>query len=283
MKQQKHSKFKNSGILYELLVRTITSDILSGKPSPAINILKEHFSNSELGREYKLYNALTSGKTLDERKANLVIETTIDLYKKLNKSELRKQRYNVIREVKKHYDLVDFFKAKINNYKIYAAGFTLFEIASSSNFANPDTIVKNKVVLLEHLTSKSAKDETKDQLMEEYLNSDKGSRFLIYKALIERFNKKYTNLDNIQKDILREYINNISNTQALKEYINSQFIIFKKILKEQLSKIDDKTIKIKVSEIVNIIKPIAKNEVVKDDDVLSLLHYSELIKEIKEL
>lgn len=282
MKKQKiHNKFKNTGILMELITRQITSDLLSGNDSPAVGILKKYFTNSELSKEYKLYNALVSSSTLTESKANILIETLIGLYQKLNKTALRHQRYNVIKEIKENYNIENFFKSKINNYKIFAAGYTLFE--SSDTFINPDIIVTNKVAILEHLTKQITNDESKDKLMEEYLISDKGMRFLTYKVLVEKFNKKYSGLDDFQKEILREYINNISNNIALKEYVNITFNTLKKNLKGLTNNVEDKTTLIKINEVISIIKPIGKNENVKDDDVLNLLQYSELYKELKEL
>ena len=273
-----HSKYKNSGILFELLTRQITADILAGKESPAVTILKNHFSNSELGKEYKLYTVLLTSNVLNESKANFLIETTIDLYKRLNKSLLRNQRYNLIKEIKQYYNLEEFFKYKINNYKSYAAAFTLFESSTSNTFIN---LVKNKVTLLEHLTKKDTQEDTKNQLLESYSESDKGMRYLTYKILVEKFNEKYSELDKVQKDILKEYINNNNNPVLLKEYINNKFIDIKKQLKELSKEIQDKTILIKLVEVINLIKPLDKNSHIKDDDVLNLMNYSELIKELK--
>lgn len=279
----KHSKFRNTGILFDLIVRQVTSDTISGKNSPALDILKEYFTNTELAKEYKLYNVLATSNTSNESKANILIETTVGLYKRLNKSSLKHQRYNLIKEIKNHYNLEDFFKAKINNYKTYAAAYTIFESTSSTNFVNPDVVIKNKVVLLENITKKETDEVTKDKLMEEYLGSDNGTRFLIYKILVNKFNQKYSNLSSVQKDILREYINNISNTNNLKEYINEKFIDFKKELKTLIKEVTDNTVIIKLTEVIKLIKPIEKNESVKDEDVLNLLHYSQLITELKEL
>ncbi len=277
----KHSKYQNSAILFELLLRQLTSDVMVGKDSPAVGIIKSYFTNSELSKEHKLYTSIINNGILSESKANILIETAVNIYKKLNKSLLRRQRYNLIKEIKNHYDLENFFKAKINNYKTYAAICTLFELASSSNFVEPDYIVKNKVVILEHLTKQNTNEETKDKLIEEYMSSDKGTRFLTYKILIEKFNKKYSNLDEDQKEILREYINNVSNTNNLKEYINTKFVSIKKELKGLVKNIEDKTTLIKLVEVYNIIKPLEKNDTVKDDDVLNLLQYSQLITELK--
>ena len=88
----KHSKFKNTGILFELLVRQITTDTLSNKNSEALGILKKYFSKTELGREYKLYESLIKRTNLTEGKANLVIDTVLESAKQLNRSALKRQK-----------------------------------------------------------------------------------------------------------------------------------------------------------------------------------------------
>lgn len=276
-----HSKFKNSGILFELLTKQITTDVLSNRESPAVKILKEYFLNTEIAKEYKLYSTLISSRVLSESKANQLIETVVDIYKKLNKTSLRKQHYNLIKEIKTHYNVDEFFKFKVNNYKAYAAAYTLFESASSNNFIDPQILVKNKVTILEHITRQNAADNTKDQLLEEYSASNKGMRFLTYKILVEKFNEKYDDLDKTQKDILKEYINNNGNPLLLKEFINTKFIGVKKELKNLYKNIEDKSIQIKIHEVINLIIPLSKG--VSDDDVVNLMNYNELIKELKSV
>ena len=104
----KHSKYKNTGILFELLVRQITSDTLSGKDSKATNILKKYFVKTELGREYKLYETLTKHKNLSEGKAEIIINTVIDTSKNLNRGALKRQKY------KKKCDNDPEFRKKLN-------------------------------------------------------------------------------------------------------------------------------------------------------------------------
>ena len=79
----KHSKFKNTGILFEILVKKITGDTLSGKTSPAIKIIKEYFVNTELGKEYKLYETVFNDKNLSEGKASLILSTILEQSKNL--------------------------------------------------------------------------------------------------------------------------------------------------------------------------------------------------------
>jgi hypothetical protein len=218
----KHSKFKNTGILFELLVRQVASDTVSGKDSPAVNLIKNYFSKTELNKEYKLYQVLVNSTTLTESKAESLINATIELSSRLNRSNLRKEKYNLIKEIREQYDIDEFFKAKINNYSQYAAAYNLIEAHNTSEFINPADVVENKVTLLEHISRKSVdKKQVSDRVMEEYSGMDKGTRILVYKIMLEKFNEKYNELSPSQKTILKEYINNISNTTKLREFVNN--------------------------------------------------------------
>ena len=202
--QVKHSKYKNSGILFELLVRQITSDTLDGNESPAKDILKKYFVKTELGREYKLYETLLKKTSLTETKANIVINTLVESSKTLNRGAIKRQKYNLISEIQKHYDLNKFFNHKLPNYKTYAAFYTLLEVANSTNLINPEQTINNKVTILEHLTAADiAPNKVRDEVMEEFEKSDKDVRLLAYRSLLENFNTKYDDLNSHQKLILK--------------------------------------------------------------------------------
>jgi hypothetical protein len=278
----KHNKYKNTGILFELLLRQVTSDTISGKDSASLPLIKKYFSKSELAKEYKLYQTLIANKAISEGKAESLINTTLELHGRLNRTALRKEKYNLIKEIKSHYNLEEFFKAKVNNYKQHAAIYTLMEAYSTLEFINPVSIIDNKVTLLEHITRREVnKEEVKDRVMEEYSAMDKGTRILAYKMLIEKFNEKYGELQPEQKSVLKEFINNVSSTTKLKEFVNIKIEGIKKELGKLTETIQDSTIKIKINEVVNLIKPLDKNQSVKDEDIISLLTYQQLVAEIK--
>jgi hypothetical protein len=280
----KHSKFKNTGILFELLVRQVASDTVSGKDSPAVNLIKNYFSKTELNKEYKLYQVLVNSTTLTESKAESLINATIELSSRLNRSNLRKEKYNLIKEIREQYDIDEFFKAKINNYSQYAAAYNLIEAHNTSEFINPTDVVENKVTLLEHISRKSVdKKQVSDRVMEEYSGMDKGTRILVYKIMLEKFNEKYNELSPSQKTILKEYINNISNTTKLREFVNNNTLKLVEELTKLIPTITDKTIQIKLTEVITFLKPIEKNQNVKDDNIISLLQYHQLVNEIKSV
>jgi hypothetical protein len=280
----KHSKFKNTGILFELLVRQVASDTVSGKDSAAINLIKKYFSKSELAKEHKLYQALVGSKALTEGKAESLINATLEISSRLNRSALRKEKYNIIKDIREHYDLEEFFKSKINNYSQYAAAFNLIEAHNSLEFVEPSQVIENKVNLLEHITRKEVnKDKVEDAVMEEYMSMDKGTRILVYKTLLERFNSKYSDMSNTQKSVLKEYINNISNTVKLREFVNNHFAAIRAELNKINKTVIDKTTQIKINEVVNILKPLDKNQNVKDDNIMALLQFHQLIAELKSV
>jgi hypothetical protein len=280
----KHNKLRNTGILFELLVRQITADTLSGSESKAVNILKKYFTKTELGREYKLYEFLNKNNKLSESKANLIINTIIDTSKQLNKSALRKQKYNLIKEIGNSYNLDNFFKTKIPNYKVYASLYTLLEIYGGGNIINPNQIVSNKINILEHLTSSKISDKnTKDDVFEELQHQDKDVRILTYKILMEKFNNKYVDLNTNQKLVLKEFINSVDNTPKLKEFYNTKINDIKRNLIVLAEKVTDKATQIKLKEIPNLLTELGKNQQVDSENVLNLLQYYELLEELNNI
>ena len=280
----KHSKYKNTGILFELLVRQITSDTLSGKDSKAASILKKFFVKTELGKEYKLYETLSKHKHLTEGKAEIVINTIVESSKNLNRGALKRQKYNLIQEIQKYYSLDEFFKTKLPNYKAHASLYTLIEIYNSENLSTPDQIIDNKMSLLEHLTSKDIKKQkVEDSVIEEFKSYDKDLRILTYKVMLEKFNGKYADLNDNQKIVLREFINSVDSTPRLKEFYNSKIEEIKSTLSELTKKVENKVTKIKLVEINNIIKPLGKVSSIGNNDLVNLLQYFELIEELTNL
>ena len=208
----KHSKYKNTGILFELLVRQATADTLKGTDSPAIDLIKKYFVKSELGREYKLYESVIKSKVLNEGRANVVISTILETSQKLNRTSLRKQKYNLIAEIKNQYNLDSFFGTKIKNYKELASLYTLIEGFNIKDVTDTNQLVDNKVTLLEYLTKQSIEtEEVKEDVLKEFQTYDKDLRILTYQVLLEKFNSKYQDLSNDQKEVLKlRYYNDLS-------------------------------------------------------------------------
>jgi hypothetical protein len=280
--QIKHSKYKNTGILFELLVRQITTDTLDGKDSPAKDILQKYFVKTELGREYKLYETLLKKTSLTETKANVVVSTLMESSLTLNRGAIKRQKYNLISEIQKHYDLNKFFNHQLPNYKVFAAFYTLLEISNSTQRINPEHTINNKVTILEHLTAAQIQEnKVRDEIMDEFSNSDKDVRFIAYRMLLENFNTKYDSLNSNQKLILKEFITSVDNTPRLKEFYANKIVEIKEELSLLNSTTKNKVTKIKINEIISILSPLAKNAKVTDNDLVDLLQYYDLINELE--
>jgi len=278
----KHSKYKNTGILFELLVRQVTADTLNEGNSPALSIIQKHFVKSELSKEYRLYEVLNKNTSLTEGKATMTLQTLLQNSKKLNRSALRREKYNLINEIKNHYDLQSFFKTKLPNYKTYAAFYTLTEIENTEALVDTNQIVSNKVTLLEHLSNSNIKEERVEaEVLKEFQSYDKDTRMLTYRILMEKFNGKYTNLYDSQKEVLRQYINSVDSTPVLREFYNDQVNKIKEQLNEMITEIKDKTVQIKINEISSLIEELDKTSNVTSENIVNILQYLELLEELK--
>lgn len=281
MKNLKHSKFKNTGVLFELLVRQVASDTLNNSDSKAIPLIKKYFAKStELAKELNLYQTLVKEKFSKEEKANSLIEAVLVAKSQLNQTILNRQKYNLIKEIKNNYVLEDFFKSKVNNYKTLAAVFKLFEYTIADN---PVETVNNRYTLVEHITRNEVKKPNELNEMSAFVKQDKEVRLLSYKILVDKFNEKYSDLNEGQKNLLRQYINSVSEGTELKEFINKEVSKLQNELKTLSAKVDDKVVKIKLSEVANLLNEITAAKAVKDNHVLNMLRYHELIKELKKV
>ena len=277
----KHSKYKNTGILFELLVRQITADTLKGGNSPAIDILKEYFINTSLGKEYKLYESILKSKVLNEGRANMVIDTILEASTRFNRTLLKKQKYNLINEIKKHYNIESFFGSKISNYKELASLYTLIESSNSKNVKSTSQVLENKITLLEHLTKKEIENTSKQTVLNEFSKYDKDVRTLTYKILLEKFNDKYDSLTNDQKQVLKEYINSVDSTPDLRNFYNNKILDLRSTLKEITKNIKDKATQVKITEVTKFLTELKKTDKVGDSNLVDLLRYYQLVNEIQ--
>tara|TARA_R110001632_G_scaffold87096_4_gene189487 strand:+ start:547 stop:1392 length:846 start_codon:yes stop_codon:yes gene_type:complete len=276
----KHSKYKNTGILFELLVRQVASDTLSANNSEAVRIIKEYFSKkTQLGKELELYQTILKERFSTENQANRFLDAVLSSRQKLNHSKLRREKYNLIKEIKEHYDIEKFTKARVDNYRTLASTFSIFENPTLP----PAEGVKLRYNLVEAVTGKRANKAIKKQIVSEYHKQDKDLQLLSYQILVDKFNEKYVDLSSKQKNVLREYINNVSNTGNLKELISTEVPHIKRTLRNKIRSIKDPVMRIKLKEVAKQATALGRRNVIKDQEVLSLMRFYELIKELKNI
>ena len=283
-KKLKHSKIKNTGILFELLTRQITADVLDGKDSKAVRLVKKYFNeNTVLGKELQLYRLLSEKHYNSENKANELLDLVIKSRRKLSSSSIRNEKYNLIKEIKESYQVQDFFSGRISNYKLLASISNVIQSEITNEDFQPDQVLNSKFTILEHITNKNISGKVKDKVLKEYNKKDKDLRLLTYKILVDKFNKKYKNLDESQKKLLKNYINNISNTNKMREFVDKEVSAVKTELRKHLPKVKDKVTKIKLDEAVKQIGNLTKGRIIEEKQVLTLMRYYELVKEINNV
>ena len=287
----KHSKFRNTGILFELLSRQIAVDVLNNNNSKSIIILKKYFNeNTSLGKESRLYRTLINEKFNSETKATHFLDNVIKNRQKLVNSVLRREKYNLIKEIKETFNIEDFFRSRIPNYKVIASIYKLFQAETVNEDFDPSVSTKCRFSIIEHITqNKASADIAKEtekrtkKIIEGFEKQDKDLKLLSYQILVDKFNNKYKSLNSAQRNLLKEYINNISNTNSLREFIDNEVVKVKKILKKHLPKVDDPVTKIKLNEAINQTSTSTTGKLVRDKHVVTLMRYYQLIKELDDV
>jgi hypothetical protein len=276
MKKIKHSKFKNTAMLFELLTRQITSDIISSNESVAIQILKKFFNkNTELIKEYRLYKTLCDERLKSDTKANMLIEAALKARRGLNRNRLQNEKYELIKSIKENFDIDSFFQTKVQNYKLLASIYKIFEY---NELENPVEITKSRITILENITSKQNKTQITEDIA--IANEPKEVRLMAYKYLVEKFNTKYSNLSEPQKVLLREYIENVSNTNNLKSLIQTEAVTIKRLFAKNMHRVKDKSLKIKLQEVSSLLDEYQTIKKVEENHISALLRYYSLIDDL---
>ena len=276
MKRLKHSKVKNTGLIFELLVRQVASDTMLNNKSRALNILKQNFTkSSELSKELKLYRSLQEEIFNTDSKSLKFVEAVVTARKQLNETSLKREKYNLIKSIKSNFKIEEFFKSRVNNYKTHASIYKIFEYAEADD---PKDYIENKFAIIEHVQRKFETPKSPKLTTE-----NKDVRLLASKLIIDKFNQKYSKLSAQQKSVLREYINNVTNSEKLKKYIFTETKKLKKDLISMKSRVTSKIIRIKINEVAKLLTKLQKKHLLEDKDVLTILRYHELINELKKV
>ena len=281
----KHSKFRNTGLIFELLIKQIAADTLNNQDSPAVEIVKKYYSgNTSLAKEYKLYEFIGKNKNVSQSRAESILSTITEVSRRFNQNQLRKEKYDLISEIKKHYNLDEFFAIQFSNYKPLAALYCLLEAQNNDTLIDPGFLIDNKTTILEHLTSsKQDKDAVKDTLIEEYSKYDKDVRLLTFKILLEKFNDRYKDLLPEQKNILKEFITSVNSQKKLQNLIIGETTKIGEQLDLLSSRVKDEVVKIKLAEVSKVIKLPKNIGKIKDSHLVDLMQYYDLVNELKQL
>ena len=278
----RHSKYKNTGLIFELLVKQVAADTLNNRDSKAVSLIKKYFTGkTALAKELKLYEFVIKNTSVSAPKAESIVSTILELSQKIDRNAAKKQRYNLVKEIKENYNESDMFTIKVPHYKALAATYCLLEAHTNPEVVNPEVLIENKTTVLEHLTGvEQVQEEVKETLLEEYSKYEEDLRLLTYKILLEKFNGEYASLLPEQKALLREFIASVESNNKLFTLVNEQLDVIKNSLKASTMIVDDKVVALKLTEIANNIEPLAKGTKIDDSHLLNLMQYHQLLHEV---
>ena len=281
----KHSKFRNTGLIFELLVKQIASDTLNNRDSAAVSIVKKYFTGkTALAKEFKLYEFIAKNKNISQSKAEAIVSTITEISRRLDQKELKQLKYKLISDIKENYNVEEFFSIQIRDYKPFAALYCLLEAQNNADLIDPNILVENKTTILEHLTSTPQKEnDVKDTLIEDYAKYDKDLRLLTFKILLEKFNDKYKNLLPEQKNILREFITSVNSNARLRNIVNEELNKIASDVRALVPNVKDEVVKIKLEEVAKAIIPITKTEKITDSHLVNLMQYYDLVNELRSI
>lgn len=270
-----------------MLTRQITTDILSErKESPAVGILQKYFNvNTELGKELQLYHAFLNVGQLTESRAVKFIDMVLDQRKKLNERKLAQEKYELIKELKSVYNLQEFMSCKLPAYKLYASIFKTFIVETRHNndtIVNIHDVASARFTLIEHLikTPQKKTSTSESALLESFKNEDEDIRLLAYKLMVDKFNNRYADLNDKQKQLLREYINNVSSSNTLTNYVRQEVPTLQRLLAKQINEVNDVVTKIKLKEVALQLDKIGQKKVIKDNEITAMMIGYEIVKEL---
>lgn len=277
MSKIKHAKVKNTGLIFELLVRQVASDTMNNRNSKALGIIKRNFSkNSELSKELKLYRSLHEEKFDSQKKAEMFLEAVLRTKHAINESVIKREKYNLIKDIRSHYNIDEFFTSRVSNYKLHASIYKLFEFIESDD---PKEYVNNRFAMMEHICTKTTTVSADPTLATE----NKDIRILASKLIVDKFNEKYATLNESQKRLLREYINNVTNSATLKQFVISEATMLRQNLNKIKTTVPSKVIRIKLNEVANLLTTMSRRNVIEDKDILTMLRYYELVDELQQV
>ena len=280
----KHNKKRNVGIIYELLVRNMTRQLLS-ENMKNVNTIKQliekHFNKkTEIYKEYKIFSALSDNlnKSLNENKelARSIIKESKVLCQNIDTKKLEKEKSNLIKSINYTFGKKFYFEHVPNYVNLATIQITLNE------WKNKSFNIQNTVLLEEKIINNLIQKETKsyEELKEsvDKSNSDQ----IVMNIMTKKINEKYKNMSADQKNLIKSYAFYYEKDKSyLIQYLNEQKTNSINLLKEFKSNNESEYLNSKIEHVMKNIKSLNENNIT-DDTIVKFLTISQLITELSE-
>jgi hypothetical protein len=278
-----HNKKRNVGIVYELLLRSVSSYLIEGKKEKAqvaLDIISTRFSkDTELFKEFRLFNALAKTKVSDSAVSAVILTETKAAARRIDYAKLDKEKSLLIRDINHNLSDEMFFHRRISNYRDLAT----IQVALNE-WAQGDRSDLSKTLMIETKLVEMLRDDNKE-IIEEKLEKEPQVDSLVVKILNEKFNKKYAGtLAADQQDLIKDYVLMSNSSGPSKQMLERA----QKIKTDALNSLEDiektETNKIIQENLRDIRGRVTSLDVSSlDDEKMSrLMTLSQLISESKE-
>lgn len=200
-----HNKKRNTALLYEFLVRTISASLVEGdkkKSSTALRILRRHFKpGTQLYKEFRLFNALIKTTVSNSTVSSSIINEAKAAAVQADLGQLDREKSLLIRNINHLIKDENFYDQPISEYRMYATIQTLLnEWRKTPGTADIEELAKYEDQLHSWLvTEKKSVDHTVSE-------DSPGESRLLMKVMMKKLNEKYSSaLNNEQREIIRSY------------------------------------------------------------------------------
>ena len=281
MSTKGHNKKRNTGLLYEFLVRTVSKALVDGdkkRSATAFKIVKRHFKpGTELYKEYRLINSLVRTTVSSEAVAASIIQEAKNAARAYDMKELDREKSLLISTINRAIDDDDFYDHQVNEYRIYATIQTLLNDWRTKD-ADLGRMAQYEDQLLKHLVTEKA--EVADVAISE---ESPGTSRLLMKMMMKRLNEKYAGvLSDEQRQLIRAYAFSTANDDP--ESIKKKLVEVKERLLAEIidfghRNADNEYVSKKMEEARQHIEG-ETLEVVDDDTVTRFMLYAKLSTEL---
>lgn len=263
-----HNKKRNTGLLYEFLVQTISKALVEKdqkRSAVALKIIKRHFKpGTQLYKEYRLINSLVKTTVSSEAVAASIMQEAKVAARAYDFKELDREKSLLISNINKAIGADDFYDQQVNEYKIIATIQTLINDWRTKD-CDLGRLAQYEDQLVKHLVSEKVENPSV-AITEE----SPGTSRLLMKVMMRKLNEKYSHvLTDEQKQLIRAYAFSTANDDPqsiklklaeVKERLLSEIAEFRlqsaeneyvikkldevqeRILDESLDKVDDDTV-----------------------------------------
>jgi len=280
MSARPHNKKRNTGVIYEQLLKNVSKFLVEGDRKQAqvcLNILERHFRHgTELYREFRLFNALANCEISASPVAAVIMTEAKEAARKANRGTLEREKGYLISEINRKLGQ-DFYDTHFDRYRDYA---TIQVLLNSWRSPSPDlgVLFDYEKKLVESMLGLKQSQAPDDDVRHYDINT------LVVNIMTEKLNAKFaSSLTDQQRHVIREYVFSPpgSDQTKLKTIMSEIKRDAMRDLDDYLERETNEYVVSRAGDVRRILETL-DHGVIDDDEIVKFLTASKLSQEIKE-